>query len=233
MNPRQRQGLLLVVIAAAGLLGVFLLIANYVSTVSKQVGPKISVLKLVQPLPPYQVLSANDLGVVSVPQKWAPSNAITDPSQVIGLISQVALPSGTELEQGMLSPHPALTPGRQEIAILVDPETGVAGQVTPGALVNIVATFQGTGSGTSTSSPHGGKDFAEVVVPEAQVLNVGQLTGSTGSGSANVPVTFSLTPAQVLKVSYAESFAQKVRLSIVAPNSSAAGANPRPYAATP
>jgi hypothetical protein len=31
MNPRQRQGMMLVVIAAAGLLGVFLLIADYVS----------------------------------------------------------------------------------------------------------------------------------------------------------------------------------------------------------
>lgn len=233
MNPRQRQGLLLVVIAAAGLLGVFLLIANYVSTVSRQVGPKISVLRLVAPLPAYQLLSANDLGEVSVPQKWAPGNAITDPSQVIGMVSQVALPSGTELEQGMLSPHPALTPGHREIAILVDPETGVAGQVTPGALVDIVATFQGAAAGQA------GKDFAEVVVPGAEVLNVATPTADSASGAVSssnsgaVPVTFSLTPEQVLKVSYAESFAQKVRLSIVAPNSGPANANPPPYAATP
>ena len=35
LNPRQRQGLLLVVIAPVGLLGVFLLIANYVSSVRR------------------------------------------------------------------------------------------------------------------------------------------------------------------------------------------------------
>lgn len=225
-NPRQRQGLLLVVIAAAGLLGVFLLIANYVSTISRQVGPKTAVLRLVGPLAPYQPVSAGDLGEVSLPQKWAPSSALTDPSQAVGLVSQVALPAGTELEQGMLTPQAALTPGQREIAVLIDPETGVAGLLTPGALVDIVATFQ--------AKQQGAKSFAEVVVPSVEVLKVTQPTATgSGVGNAPVPVTFSLTPKQVLKVSYAESFAQKVRLSIVAPNSGPRHPNPPPYAAIP
>jgi pilus assembly protein CpaB len=87
MNPRQRQGLMLVVVAAAGLLGVFLLIADYVSSVSKQVGAKISVVTLVSPLNPYQPVSPNMLAETSVLQKWAPRNAITDPDQLVGLVS--------------------------------------------------------------------------------------------------------------------------------------------------
>ncbi len=224
-NPRQRQGLLLVVIAAAGLLGVFLLIANYVSTISKQVGPKTNVLTLVAPLAAYQPVTANDLGEVSLPQKWAPSRGLTDPTQAIGLVSQVALAPGIELEQGMLTPQPALTPGHHEIAILVDTETGVAQQVTNGELVDIVATFQ--------AKTQGGKSFAEVVVPGVQVLSVGQLKAAGAGGGTTYPVTLSLTPRQVLKVSFAESFAQKVRLSIIAPNSVGRLANPPPYAAIP
>lgn len=230
MNPRQRQGLLLVVIAAVGLLGVFLLIANYVSSVSKQVGPKTELLKLVQAVPAYQAVSANDLGEVTVPKKWAPTNAITDPAQVVGLVTQVPLPAGTELEQGMLTQRPALAPGHREMAIFVDAETGVAGQITPGELVDIVGTFQGSGSTTAGTAS---KSKSEIIVPSAQVLNVGQISGGSNNSNSTVPVTFSLTPSEVLKVTYAESFAQKVWLSIVAPGSNAAPVNPPPYSPTP
>jgi hypothetical protein len=126
LNPRQRQGVLLVVVAAAGLVGVFLLIAGYVANVSKQVGSKIEILELTSPVPAYQPITANMLGDVLVPAKWAPHSALRDASQAIGLVSNVALPAGTDLEQGMLTLQPALQPGEREIAILVDAETGVA-----------------------------------------------------------------------------------------------------------
>jgi pilus assembly protein CpaB len=222
MNPRQRQGLLLVVLSAFGLVAVFVLVANYAQSLASQVGDKITVVELAAQLNPYQPLSPNMLTEVTVPRKWAPPNAVTDPSPLIGLVSRVPLPVGTELEQGMLSQAPSLTPGHREIAVLVDAETGVANQIQPGDLVDIIATFQGSGNG--------GHNYAEVVVPSAQVLEIGQLTGS---GNGSVPVTFSLTPADVLKVSYAESFAQKVRLSKVAPGSGATPVAPPPYSAGP
>jgi pilus assembly protein CpaB len=222
LNPRQRQGLLLVAVAAIGLIGVFVLIAGYVSSVSKQVGPKIQVLQLTRPVSQYQPLTTNVLGEVSVPAKWAPHNSLRDPGQLAGLVAGVALPAGTVLQQGMLIAPPALKPNQQEIAIYVDPETDVAGHVTPGSLVNVIATFQSSRNGVTTSS-------ARVVVPDAQVLSVGvpttQSAPSTGSSQGAVqnqvvPITFALTAQQVLQVSYAESFAQKVRLSLVAPGSS-------------
>lgn len=230
LNPRQRQGVLLVVVAAAGLVGVFLLIAGYVANVSKQVGSKIEILALTSPVPAYQPITANMLGDVLVPAKWAPRSALRDPSQAIGLVSNVALPAGTDLEQGMLTPQPALQPGEREIAILVDAETGVAGLVTPGAQVDIIATYAGSSQGKQNS--------ARVVVSDARVLDVGtpQAGGGSATGSSSpsttnevVPVTFALTPQEVLAVSYAESFAQKVRLSLVAPGTGST-AQPAPYA---
>ena len=52
MNPRQRRAVLLLALAFAGLIGVFTLVANYVSGVDTQVGPKISVLELTSPSRP-------------------------------------------------------------------------------------------------------------------------------------------------------------------------------------
>lgn len=233
LSPRQRQGVLLLVIAAAGLIGVFLLIASYVTNVSKQVGPKVEILELTSPVPAYQPITANVLGEVSVPAKWAPSGALRNASEAIGLVSNVALPAKTWLQQGQLSTAPAMQPGEEEIAILVDAETGVAGLVTPGAQVNIIATYAGNSQGS--------KNSARVVVPDARVLDVGtpQAGGGSASGSSQptngnevLPVTFALTPEQGLAVSYAETFAQKVRLALIAPGTGSV-AQPAPYAPSP
>jgi pilus assembly protein CpaB len=243
LNPRQRQGLLLVVVAAAGMVAVFALIASYVANVSKQVGPKVNVLVLSSPVAQYQPLSPNEMAERSVPAKWAPPNALHDPSEAAGLVAGAQLPRGTELEAGMLVAPPALRPGEREIAVMVDPETGVAGQVSPGSVVDIIATFQ------ANNSIPGSKNSAKVIVAGAHVLSVGTPVatgGSTGgggggaspsspgaSGNAAVPVTFALTPQQVLQVSYAESFAQRVRLSLVAPGTSGAPVQLPPYTPSP
>lgn len=230
MNPRQRQGLLLVVLSAVALLGVFALIASYVSGVSKQVGPKTTVLELVHPLSAYQQVSTDDLKEVSVPRKWAPPLALSDPTEAVGMVSKSALSAPTWLQQNMLTERPALPPGDREIAVTVDPESGVAGQVSPGDLVDIIATYAGTEQSNGSTS----RNVAEVVVAGAQVLDAGQLnTAAANDDSSGVPVTLALTPAQVLKVKYAESFGEggKVSLSIVAPGSRTSTVTPHPYSA--
>jgi pilus assembly protein CpaB len=216
MNPRQRQGLLLVVVAAAGLIGVFVLVANYVSSVSKQVGPKVNVLTLVKPLQAFQPVTTADLGYVLLPQRWVPGTALRDPSEAVGQISQVPLPTGTELERGMLTGRPSLQPGQEEFALPVDQTTGVAGQVQAGSVVNIVATFSGSGQSKVAS--------ARVIVSDVTV----QIAAQSGTGSSGV-VTLALTPQQVQEVAYAESFAQKVWLSLVAPGTTGAQPQLPPY----
>ena len=119
----------------------------------------------------------------------------------------------------MLIKLPALEPGQREVAILVDAETGVAGKIGPGALVDIVATFAG-------DDQRGTQPRSTVVVPTARIIEVGQpkLEGGRGVQEAEadpkqvVPVTFALTPKQQLRVTEAESFAQEVRLALLRPN---------------
>jgi pilus assembly protein CpaB len=215
MNPRQRQGLLLVVVAAAGLIGVFVLVANYVSSVSKQVGPKVDVLTLVRPVQAYRPITASDLGVVALPEKWVPGTALRDPSQALDQISPVPLPTGTELEQGMLTGQPSLRPGEQEFALPIDQTTGVANQVQAGSVVNIVATFAAAQSRPAS---------ARVMVSDVSVL----IAAQSGTGSSGV-VTLALTPQQVQQVAYVESFAQKYWLSLVAPGTTGAQPQLPPY----
>jgi pilus assembly protein CpaB len=221
MNPRQRQGLMLVVIAAAGLLGVFLLIADYVSSVSKQVGAKISVVTLAAPLKPYEPVSPNMLREVSLPQKWAPHEALTDPDQLIGLVSQVPLSSGTYLQQGMLEAAPALGQGQRATEVVVSADGGAGLELEPGDLVDILASYQGNSQGAGLRA----HDRVDVVVPSVRVLNVGQAV--SGSGNGAIPAILSLTPEQAQQVVYAQSFATKFILTKVAPGSTPS--NPPPY----
>ena len=59
MNPRQRRAVLLLAIAALGLVGVFALVANYVSEVETQVGDKIVVLELTRPVAANEAMPDN------------------------------------------------------------------------------------------------------------------------------------------------------------------------------
>ena len=46
MNPRQRRGVLLILVTVLGAIVTFIAVFNYVQSVSSQVGPKTTVLEL-------------------------------------------------------------------------------------------------------------------------------------------------------------------------------------------
>ena len=218
MNPRQRRGLLLLVIAGLGLLGVFVLVASYVADVRTEVDPKVELLALSKPVTAFTSVGDDAVKTVTMPERWAPKTALRDRGELVGLVAGSDLTQDSLLQKGMLVAPPELSPGQREIAILVDAETGVAGKLGPGAIVDIVATFAGdTNRGTAPKSA--------VVVPAARIVDVGQsqLKGGRGVREADadpnevVPVTFALTPKQQLRVTEAESFAQEVRLALLRP----------------
>ena len=69
MNPRQRRAVLLLALAVAGLLGVFALVANYVSEIETQVGDKIVVLELTKPVKANEAISDNLVVERRVPKR--------------------------------------------------------------------------------------------------------------------------------------------------------------------
>jgi pilus assembly protein CpaB len=217
LNPRQRRGLLLIAIAALGLVGVFVLVASYVADVRDQVEPKVSLLALAKPVRANQALTDDMLTTVEMPARWAPATAMRDPADVVGLVAGTDITERSLLQEGMLVAPPDLAPGEREVAILVDAETGVAGKIGPGKRVDIVATFPATERAAAE---------ARVVVPAARIVEVGRvrLEGAANlqeQQNANpgqvVPVTFALSPEEVLVVNYAEQNASGVRLSLLRP----------------
>lgn len=217
MNLRQRRGLMFL-----GGSTVFLVIgasalSSYVSDVQADVGPRMEVVVLDRAVEPFTPLTEDDLEIAEVPERWAPERAITSPAGAIGLVASSGLDEGAYLTEDILGPPPLLAPDQREIAILIDAETGVAGKVRPGSRVDIVATF---GADEQSVSLGGGR--AEIIVSNAQVIDVGELQVESDEETFQqrqvVPVTFALSVTQALTLAHAESFAAQVRLALVPPD---------------
>jgi len=219
MNPRQRRGLLLLVLSGLGLLAVFVLVASYVSDVRTEVDPKIELLALAKPVQAYESIPDDAVTTITMPRRWAPATALRNKSALVGRVAGTDLTKDSLLQEGMLINPPELAPGQREVAILVDAQTGVAGKIRRNSIVDIVATYEG-------DSQRGTQPRSTVVVPAARIIEVGQakLEGGRGVQEADadpeqvVPVTFALTPKEQLRVTEAESFATEVRLALRRPN---------------
>jgi pilus assembly protein CpaB len=221
MNPRQRRAVLLLTLAGAGLIGVFALVANYVSQVETQVGDKIVVLELNRPAKANEAILDDMVTERTVPRRWAPRAALRERTQLVGVVAAADLQPSSILQEGMLVTPPDLNPGEREVAILVDASTGVAGRIEPGRTVDVIASYAAEQSQRADVKPKPNRSI--VIVPGAKVIAVGQprLKGGNGAQEAQqdpqqvVPVTFALTKRQEIKVAHAQTFAADVRLALL------------------
>lgn len=231
MNPRQRRGVLLMILAALGAVMVFVVVIGYVGNVrdraAAEVGQMTTALQVQSKIPAYQAPTSADVRTVQIPRRWVTDAFVTDPGGIQGKVAAADIPAGAYLQQGMLVDAPALKPGQREIAIMVDAETGVAGMVQPGSIVDVYSSFDAAQGGAGNGSP----PCAVRVLNRVQVINIGKLTQQAdgkqqGVTNTVVPVTFALDPSDTLRLTYAESFARKVRLALVGgSNDSQAPAN--------
>ncbi|MFJ4769302.1 Flp pilus assembly protein CpaB [Streptomyces uncialis] len=220
MNSRQRRGVILLVLSVLCAVGAFAGVLSVIRDVNSKVGPEVTAYRLKQDIDPYKALSTGQFEKISMPERWLSANAVTDLGAIRGKIAVTRLERGSLLQSDMIVERPELSPGQQEIAIMIDAATGVAGKIHPGASVNIYATFEGEDGKTKSES--------RVIVAGAEVIDVGKLTAlepdrrdrSRRSDEA-VPITFALGTADAQRVAYAESFATHVRLALVAPGGAA------------
>ncbi|GAA1309031.1 Flp pilus assembly protein CpaB [Streptomyces sp. NBC_00257] len=218
MNSRQRRGVILLLLSVLCAFGAFAGVLSVISDVNSKVGPEVSAYQLKSDVAPYTALSSGQFEKISMPKRWLSGNAVTDLSEVNGKIAVTQLRKGSLLQSDMMQRRPELQPGEQEIAIMIDAATGVAGKITPGATVNIYATFAGENDGQASQS--------KVIVSNAKVLDVGKLTalepssdGKSNMGTEAVPITFALNTLDTQRIAYAESFAEHVRLALIASGS--------------
>lgn len=226
MNSRQRRGVILLIVSVLCALAAFAGVLALIRDVESKVGPETTAYKLKADVPAYRALSGEQFEKVSMPERWLPRTAVTDLDSVRDKVAANRLRKGSLLQRDMMAERPELKPGEQEIAIMIDAETGVAGKINPGSRVNMFATFEGEQqSGGKGRSPSQSK----VIVSGAKVIDVGELTPFKEDGddertrqreADGVPITFALSSADAQRVAYAESFAEHVRLALVAPGDS-------------
>ena len=239
MNPRQRKGIILIFFTIVGALVTFGLVLSYVNSVASQVGPMTTVVTLTRDVESLTSLTEADVEVKEVPKRWAPNGALHSFKETSGLVTAGTYHKGDMLQSGMLESPPGLQSGYREVAIIVDAETGVAGKISSGETVDIIATVE---------DPNTNAQQANVVVENAVILDVGVTTdikekdeSGNFTDEKGVPVTFALSTQDALKVAYAESFAVKVRLALrgegddsaLGPDSTQYGGGSAPAPATP
>lgn len=212
MNPRQRKGVLLLLVTLLGAVLLLVGISTYVSSVSSQVGPMTQVLRLTSDVQELQSLTPEDVEVVEVPERWAPTQAVQSLGQLEGLVTAGSYAAGTVIQSGMLEEPPGLQPGYREVSIMVDAETGVAGRIQPGDYVDIIAAVEDPVTKERTSQVI----VQNVLITEVGVVQTVESENEAGGFQENqaVPVTFALSTEDSLKLSYAESFAVKLRLAL-------------------
>ncbi|MEU3511247.1 Flp pilus assembly protein CpaB [Streptomyces longwoodensis] len=216
MNSRQRRGVILLLLSVLCALGAFAGVLSVVDDAQSKVGPEVTAYRVRSDVAPYTALSAGQFEKIEMPERWLSRNAVTDLDRIRGKIAVTTLRKGSLLQSDMIVDQPALRPGQQEVAIMIDAATGVAGKITPGSTVNVYATFEGA----KDSDP----DVSRIIVTGARVLDVGEIKAlEPDAGDRDrrptdaVPITFALSTLDAQRITYAESFAKRVRLALVAP----------------
>lgn len=208
MNPRQRRGVLLMILSGVAALAVFIGLSAYVSNVNSQVGSKVTVFRATGNIAAYTDLSDAPLQAETVPKRWVQSTAVESRAQLNGRKVGFNVTKGTVITSDMLVAPSDLSPTEREIAINVNAATGVAGRVQPGDFVDIYAVF---------SDVAGLPKEVRVLVRDVRVVSVGgQQTVTTDDTTREekdvVPVSLALEPNDALAVTYASAFAEEVRL---------------------
>ncbi|MDI3390419.1 Flp pilus assembly protein CpaB [Streptomyces sp. B-S-A8] len=233
MNSRQRRGVILLLLSVLCALGAFAGVFTVIRDVNSKVGPEVTAYRLKTDIAPYKTLSAGQFEKIEMPERWLSENAVTDLDDIRGKIAVTQLKARSLLQSDMIVDRPAVGEGEQEIAIMIDAATGVAGKITPGATVNIFATFDGEQQGGRDQ-----KDQSKLIVENAKVVDVGKLTAleprdddrTRRDETEAVPITFALNTADAQRVAYAESFATHVRLALLGGGAGApASADDRSY----
>lgn len=184
-------------------------VREYVRTMPVQQAPVVTtnVVVAARALPVGTRLTAADLKLVPWPQEAPLPGAFNQVDTVLnrGLMSALELNEPVTasklaaLEAGA-GLSPTIPEGMRAISVQVNEVVGVAGFVTPGTRVDVLATFK-----------QGAEGVTRVVVSNVSVLTAGTKLEQDQNGAAAIPssvVTLLLTPADAEKVVLASNEGQ-------------------------
>lgn len=189
--------------------GTFVAVLTFVANVNSQVGQRVTVYQARQPIDPYTPLSADVVEPVEVPRRWVSESSILALSELNGRRIGFRVNAGTTISSDMLIPNSSLSSTERELAINVNPVTGVAGRVRPGDRVDVYAVF-GDVPGLPKQVRILQRNVRIVSIAGQQTVTQQNAQGTRESEV--IPVTLAVEPEAALSITYASAFAQEVRL---------------------
>ena len=165
-------------------------------------GPPLAVVTAMRPVPRGSVLTGDALELATVPSRFAPPGALRDLGAANGRIAVADLAAGEILTNlrlaggGSGATASLVTPGLRAVQVPVAAAVGV----TPGDLVDVIATFGGGGAHT------------EVTGQALEVLRVERGDAGAAFGGAGTPtagtvgLVLLVTPDEAERLAFASAF---------------------------
>jgi pilus assembly protein CpaB len=202
---------------AAVLLGLSLVLGTLAAThmarreaaLRETLGPVVEVVVARKDLEAGRRIELNDLGVRSLPARYAPPGEPEFAAALAGHELAVAVPSGGFVSRALLAQRPqapesTIVRGQRALDVVA---TGSPQAVTAGARVDVLVT---TGRADQTSGR------TRLALVDVEVL-AARAAGAGDKGPPRVRATLRVTVAQAVYLSAAQSFAQDLRLLARAP----------------
>lgn len=134
------------------------------------------VVVLARDVPPHQALTADD--VIIEKMRTAPAGSFTTVEQTVGKTPWRSLSAGTWLNAQSFEVGGPLArmirPDERALGVAIDEVVGAGGQLTPGDYVDVLLFLR--------KDPENPQQSAQVVLPAARVLSVGDELGLTHDG---------------------------------------------------
>lgn len=154
-------------------------------------------------IPPYTRITEEMVEVVSIPAAAVHPDAVKNVNAVIGTITRAELIEGeqvlfgrvaTDLERATFSFR--IPDGMRAISIPVNPVSGVAGFISPGDRVDILASYEDAGQGD--------EPVTSTILQNVQVLATGELYREADDSEPQLveTLTLAVSPAQAQAVAY-------------------------------
>lgn len=184
------------------------------STVS---GEQVAVVRAKAPIPMAAEITDTMVQVVQAPKAFVPSGAFTKKEDVIGRVSNTAIPKDMPVVTSMLAPKgtkPGIVsrvkPGYRAVALKVDESSGVGYLLKPGCFVDVVAVMAVKKERTTET-------ISKTILENVEVVAVGDEMGESGETGAKVvkSVTVLVLPEDVPRLHLA---AQKGKILLAMRN---------------
>lgn len=152
--------------------------------------PTSAVVVAAHPIDAGASLTSADVRVARMPEALAPDGALTDADAVLGASAAVPIAAGAPVLPGLLADDEVRGPPGTVVATVRFADPAVAGLLSPGVRVDVLAATAEGGPGTVVAT-------RALVLPVArQPSSDGGALGLGGSGDTSVPVLLAVAPAE-------------------------------------